>query len=285
MNVAIIGTGFLGEQLYTDLLPVCERIVLTHHTHQKFPESKRFDFFTDDIADIFGDEKIDTVFLPTRIEFEEDEEKLTQAMTRFLTACKGSRIVYVSSDGIFDGMHGLYREGDAANPTTLYGRNLKICEDLVRNHADNHCILRPSYLYGFVGGRLDKRLDEIRSRVAKGEKIVRFTDMYKSPLSYQQTSEAIVKLALSEFVGTAHVCGERMSVFDLSKQGMDALGLPTEKLTGEQSPDGRKADFLADTSLTNDLMVTLTGMHPWNIKEGLVGSNESFADDDEIYGK
>lgn len=45
MKAAIIGTGFLGEQIYEDILPICNEMILTHHKNKKYPDSKEFDFF------------------------------------------------------------------------------------------------------------------------------------------------------------------------------------------------------------------------------------------------
>lgn len=269
MKSAIIGTGFLGEQIYSDLLPIYDKIILTHHKNKKYPDSKKFDFFTDDISNILNGEKIDAVFLPAKIEFEENEKKLINAMIHFLKSCKNSRIIYISSDGIFEGKSGLYKESDIPNPVTLYGKNLKICEELIKKYSDNYCIIRPSYMYGFVNSRLDIRFKKIKNDVADGKKIVRFTDMYKSPLSYKQVSQTITKLVLSNYIGTVHVCGKRMSVYDFTKEGMEALYLPIENLIGEPMPKEKPIDFLPDTSLDNSLMHELTDIEPSSIKDGL----------------
>lgn len=278
MNAAIIGTGFLGEQIYKDILPICDEILLTHHKNKKYPDSKEFDFFKDDIGNILNGKKIDTIFLSAKIEFEEDEKKLAESMTRFLESCKDMRIIYISSDGIFDGESGSYKESDIPHPKTLYGKNLEICEKLVKKYADNYCIVRPSYMFGFVDSNLDSRFRKVSKDAAEGKKIARFTDMYKSPLSYQQASEAIVKLASSEYNGVVHVCGERMSVYDFTKEGMEALGLSTEDLTGEPMPKEKPVDFLPDTSLDNSLMREITGIKPLSVKEGLESSMPKMID-------
>ena len=53
MKPLIIGTGFLGEQLYYDLKKSVDKIVVTHRTNRKFDFSYKFDFFTDSIKDTF----------------------------------------------------------------------------------------------------------------------------------------------------------------------------------------------------------------------------------------
>ena len=107
MKAAIIGTGKLGEQIYRCISPICDEVILTHCKNKKHSNSEEFDFFSDDIDNILGNKKIDIVFLTAKIEFVENEEVLSSAMIRFLEKCKESKVVYISSDGIFDGKKGI----------------------------------------------------------------------------------------------------------------------------------------------------------------------------------
>lgn len=269
MRVAIIGMGFLGEAVFSVVTKRDIEVVTTYHTHRKFDASLQYDFFKDNPKDIFPAEKIDIVILTAMVEFAEDEQLLRSSMERLLEYFRDSRMVYVSSDGISDGSKGNYAESDIPHPVTLYGRNLMLCEGLVREYVKNHCIVRPSYLYGFVGGILDTRLKKVREEVSQGKTVTRFTDMYKSPLSYRQASEAITALAFSRYVGAVHIGGPRMSVYDFTKAGMEALKIPTDTLVGEPMPMPRPHDFLQDTSLNCDLMRKLTHIKPKSILESL----------------
>lgn len=273
MRAAIIGAGFLGGEILRQFSAVGTVSFVTHNKDPKHANSIKFDFFSDDIDEILRDNPADIIFLPAKIEFVEDSKMLESAMEKFLRACGNRRLIYISSDGIFDGEKGNYLESDVPNPVTLYGRNLKICEDLIGKYSKNYCIVRPSYIYGFSGERLDSRLYHLSEAVKKGEQVERFSDMYKSPLSVGEVAEVISRLAISDFVGVVHAAGPRMSVYDFCKEGLEGLGLPSENLVPVKMPEERLVDFLPDTSLNFDLMMKFTGMKPMNIKEGLSGKS------------
>lgn len=267
MKPLIIGTGFLGEQLYYDLKKIVDKVIVTHKTNRKFSTSYEFDFFINDIENTFCNEEIDTVFISAKIEFIEDEALLKRKMTEFTEWAKNKRVIYISSDGIFDGEKGNYSEADSIHPVTLYGRNLNTCENSIRTSIKNYCIIRPSYLYGLMNNNLDSRFKKIQKDISDGKEISRFTDMYKSPLSYKQASEYIVKVSLSDFVGTVHISGPRMSIYDFTKKGMEILGMPTDVLKGERMPVEKPVDFLPDTSLDSSFVQELTNIIPLGIKE------------------
>jgi dTDP-4-dehydrorhamnose reductase len=270
MPSAIIGTGFLGGEIVRQLSESGADVLVTHNQNPKFAGSFKFDFFVDDIARIFAGREIDTVFLSAKIEFGEDQKLLENALRRFIFACADRRLVYFSSDGIFSGERGMYREKEIPRPITNYGKNLMLCERLVKKYAKNYCIIRPSYIYGFSGGRLDSRLSKAIQTLKNGQQLERFTDMYKSPLSVFQVAQASLKLARSDHQGIVHVAGLRMSVYEFHKQALEALGVPTKNLIATQMPVQRPADFLADTSLDNTLMKKLTSIVPASVEESLL---------------
>ncbi len=102
----MIGTGFLGRVIADQATSLCGGVVSTYNQNKFFDSSIKFDFFKDNIAEILGGKKIDVVIIAAKIEFMEDKEILEGAMRKFLEYCEGKRLVYLSSDGIFDGEKG-----------------------------------------------------------------------------------------------------------------------------------------------------------------------------------
>ncbi len=268
MNAAVIGTGFLGREIVEQLSKIDSVSIITHNNNPKYSESKKFDFFTDDLKNIFQDKKIDTVFFPAKIEFSTEEELLRKSMERFIEACKGKRLVYFSSDGIFDGRKGMYKEDDLPMPVTLYGKNLQLCENLIQELSDDYLIIRPSYITGkSSNGSLDPRFVKAIGEIKNKKSVERFSDMYKSPMDVKQVAEVAIKLAILNYNGIVHVAGEKMSVFEFFKKGFEALEIPIENLVPIRMPEVKPIDFLSDTSLNNSLMQTLSGIKPVDLKE------------------
>ena len=262
MKYVVLGSsGFVGSYIARALAD--SNPILTHHQNPRHPGSIEFDVFND--APDFLPEPPATIILASALEFE-PEKQVEAAMRRLLPFFESYRLVYLSSDGIFDGAKGHYSESDVPQPKTLYGRNLLTCETLIRDNLDDYVIVRPSYVYG-EADRLDKRLDRVKTALESGEELYFFEDMYKSPLGAEDLARAITELAKSPHTGTFHVAGERMSVYDFYRRAVTALGMDASKLLARATPD--EPEFLRDTSLNSSKVWELLGWRPRSIEETL----------------
>lgn len=270
-TVLVVGSsGFLGRCIVDKLMPRA-RVFCTYYSQSVFPDSYSYDFFHDDIRPIIEETDVSTVIFTAMVEFEEPEA-VAASMQRFVRGCHDRRVVYLSSDGIFDGKRGNYTEDDVPMPCTRYGRNLLTCETFVQDHCANVCIIRPSYLYGFSHGQLDPRLARTRNALMAGEQVQCFHDMYKSPLGVVQVAEAVITLSDSDYVGIMHVAGERLSVFEFHSQAMGALGMATTNLISCPMPE--TPNFLRDTSLNTSRWQRVTGMKPLTVTKRWRNSKE-----------
>jgi dTDP-4-dehydrorhamnose reductase len=267
-RILIIGTGFLGSVLKNRLELLGANVDSTFFTQQKFPESIRYNLFIDEPNLKFQNE-YDFIFLPTKLELEVDNELLTVKLTNFLEYFTQSKIVYISSDGIFSGEKGLYRESDTPNPVTLYGRNLLMCEELVTTLCQKYTIIRPSYIYGYSLGDLDNRTQALMKAVQGEEEVERFTNMYKSPLGVDQVADVILGTAALEENILIHASGERMSVYDHCFHLLRIFKQSTNSLIPTQIPKDKEGEMLPDTSLDNTFMKSLLKIEPESVEEYL----------------
>jgi dTDP-4-dehydrorhamnose reductase len=128
-----------------------------------------------------------------------------------------ARLVLLSTDLVFDGTRGNYREADPINPLSVYGATKAEAEARVRPHA-RHLIIRTS----LNGGRShsgDRGFNEqLRRAWMDGRKVTLYTDEFRSPLDASVTARAVWELALANVPGVFHVAGaDRMSRFAIGQ--------------------------------------------------------------------
>ncbi|RIK29623.1 MAG: hypothetical protein DCC52_07220 [Chloroflexi bacterium] len=269
-TILIIGSsGFLGRQI-TSLCELQASIIKTHCRNPLYPDSIRYDFFNDAIEKLLDIQKIDIVIFAGMVETSPLDAVQT-SMQRFAKACRDKRVIYLSSDGVFDGQKGFYAEQDAPNSQTLYGQNLAACEKIIAKHCQNFCIVRPSYIYGFSNGKLDDRLTKTIETLKAGEKVTLFDDMFKSPYGVKQIANAVIALARSALTGIIHVAGQRMSVYEFHRQAMSALMVDTTNLKSCKMPTAK--GYLRDTSLDSSMWQNITNSKLENIQDILAAKD------------
>ncbi len=75
----------------------------------------------------------------------------TENVAKAAAALK-SRVIYISSDYVFDGKKGsAYNEQDRQNPINIYGKSKYMGEIAIQKHLDNYHIVRSAWLYGYKG--------------------------------------------------------------------------------------------------------------------------------------
>jgi dTDP-4-dehydrorhamnose reductase len=147
-----------------------------------------------------------------------------------LAAGAGTRMVHVSTDLVFDGQRGNYRETDQTGPLSVYARTKLDAEHAVLGHS-GHVVARLSLLFGpSLTGRIgffDQQLAALRNE----SPLTLFEDEWRTPLSLAVAARALVTLGLSDFMGIIHVGGpERMSRFEMGTRLAAHLGIHSFKI-------------------------------------------------------
>lgn len=277
-RILLVGSsGYLGRTLMACLQQMGQ-IVPTYRTQTLFADAYHYDFWTDDVYALIEWHQIDMVVIAANMAYEAGDPGreftlFKQQVELLIRGCQQCRVIYISSDGIFGGEKGYYRESDVPRPITRYGRNLQYFEEQVQKLCADYCIIRPSYLYGYSLTQLDHRLAQAREQLLTGEQLTYFSDMIKSPMEVKQVAEAISLLTNSKYIGIVHVAGEAMSVYDFYREAMSSLNIPSARL----SPALMPPDFQhpRDTSLDISLMKQLTGIEPLSVGMALAQTQGS----------
>ncbi len=122
---------------------------------------------------------------------------------------EGIPFVFLSTDLVFDGRKGNYREGDAVNPLSVYAETKARAEEGVGRNP-RHLVVRTSLNAGrsLAGNRSFN--EEMRAAFREGRTVHLFEDEHRCPIPAEVTSRAIWEVA--EDGGIYHLCGrERLS--------------------------------------------------------------------------
>ena len=120
-------------------------------------------------------------------------------------ACRdnGAKLVYISTDYIFDGEKGNpYREDDFPNPLNIYGESKLTGERYIEELLDDYLIVRTQWLYGQHGRNF---VETILALAAERDSIEVVQDQVGSPTYTADLSKAIAALVAKDLRGTFHV--------------------------------------------------------------------------------
>ncbi|WP_152054080.1 SDR family oxidoreductase [Tautonia marina] len=188
----------------------------------------------------------------------------------------GCRVVYASTDMVFDGVRGWREEEDDAEPISTYGASKKEGERqlfLPYPSALNNAVVRLSLLYG--PSRIGKptTLDRVFDALRAGQRQAFFVDEFRTPLDYATAADAIVRMAEErEHSGVFHLGGiERLTRFEMIGRLALHEGLPVD-LIGQNrqedvpAPEPRPRDISLDSS---KIEAALRGLSRPTLEAGL----------------
>lgn len=169
-------------------------------------------------------------------EFPEMAAKVNVEGTRCLLAALREapelrKVLFISTDHVFDGERGRYTEEDLPCPKHVFGRTRHAAEDLVRASGLPYMIIRPGLVIGrsFQGNKGPR--DFLLRRVRGGKTTHYFTDEWRSPIAAGELAARVHALALSDEEGIFHLAGEHaVSRYDLARMLASEEGLPTENI-------------------------------------------------------
>ena len=169
----------------------------------------------------------------------------TGNMLRASEAC-GAFFVYLSTDFVFDGLSGPYRENDLPNPVNEYGRSKYAAEELVRTSALPWAIVRTVLVYGtaWEASRSNIVLWVLRNLQA-GVPIRVVNDQVRTPTLAEDLAAGISALIKGRKEGIYHIAGgETMTPCDMALRTARFFQLDTSLIApthaGEFHETGRR---------------------------------------------
>ena len=166
---------------------------------------------------------------------------------------KKIKFIHISTDSVFDGKKGLYKEDDLPNPINEYSKSKKMGEDFVKEISEKHIIVRTN----FYGNNQNEKFlfNWIVKNLQQKIPITGFDDVIFNPLEIENLSSMIIELIRTDFFGTIHISSDYpMSKFEFATTIAKKLNYDTSLI---KKGSIKEADFIAkrplNTSLSNSL--------------------------------
>ena len=166
-----------------------------------------------------------------------------------LSELHSARLLFVSTEYVFDGRRGLYREDEPPNPITQYGRTKWQAEQEVAKLATHWSILRTSIVYGWPEPGQRNYAPLLIEALRQGGPWRASTDVYRTPIYVDHLADAIAKIAENDAAnGVLHVAGADWvsmydfavsiaRVFNLDEQLVVPTDTAASRANGGDSPD------------------------------------------------
>jgi len=149
-------------------------------------------------------------------------KNIVEACRRF-----SAYLVYISTDYVFQGDRGMYKEDDVCNPIDYYGYSKLEGEKLVRSSGLDHLVARASVIYGSrpARGKVNFALWALE-KLRKEETIPVLVDQFVSPTLNSSLAEMILETVSRWITGVYHMAGAtRISRYDFVRMLAEAFEL------------------------------------------------------------
>ena len=130
----------------------------------------------------------------------------------------GSHFIHLSTDFIFDGENGPYREEDEAAPLSIYGHSKLDAErSVINSRLSKWAIARTIIVYGIAEGL--SRSNVVlwaKSALEKGQPIKVVDDQWRMPTLAEDLADGCIRIAKRGATGIYHLSGpDGMSILEL----------------------------------------------------------------------
>lgn len=158
------------------------------------------------------------------------------AVKYLIEACKEhqTHLIHLSTDFVFDGEDGPYKETDLPNPLSYYGKSKHEAEQLIiKSNLTNWAIARTIIVYGVVEKM--SRSNVVlwaKSALEKGSPINVVDDQFRSPTHGSDLAKGCLLIANKKAKGIFHLSGkETMSILELVNRVADHYNLDKSIIT------------------------------------------------------
>lgn len=175
------------------------------------------------------------------------------------------KLVFISSDYVFDGITGDYKENDNVNPQTYYGKTKAAAEKEIINNLNNFIICRTANVYGHGGNFFRFVYDSL----VKSNPIEVYNDTIYSPTYIYFLLDSLVRLFQQNFNGIIHITGkEKTTRYKFALSMAKLLNVNPSIIKPVSQP--REGNIAKNSSLNSDFSQSLLKNYNPSIEKSLM---------------
>ncbi len=216
-KILVIGRGFLGgyiqrelepsEKVYSTCYNDCEETQLSLDIREKNSIEKIINEIKPQcVINCAGNIQIDKLEKNPDLAYSINAEGAKNVAQ--ISKNHEIRLIHISTDNVFDGTKGMYKEYDDSNPIHIYGKSKKLGEKFVSENSDNFVIIRTNF-YGIDPKGRDL-ISKILQTLRENNPFFGFDDVIFNPLEVSNLSKMIYEFTKNDFRGIIHVSGDEV---------------------------------------------------------------------------
>jgi dTDP-4-dehydrorhamnose reductase len=153
---------------------------------------------------------------------------------------RNARLVFISTDYVFDGAKGPYQEDDATHPLNLYGKLKLVAEEWIRANLQNYVIVRTTNVFGWDPETATPNYLMNFYRAVKENKVFKAPSfLWGNPTYVGDLAQAILELVDRKMNGVYHLVGSSLinrfewakaacQIFELDEALVSELATPPD---------------------------------------------------------
>ena len=214
MIIVLGASGYIGNNLYNKFTEEEFNVAGTYFKN-KINGLVYFDICNMHLDDFKINTKIRYVIIASAVNANIDDSKKNWDNSYYVNVTKTKSIIdycfeqgiipiYISSDGVFDGLKGKYKEIDKKNPVNCYGRIKNEVEDHLLNSGNKFIILRSGRVFG-TDLKDETIITDMIKQLREKKRLLCADDQFFTPLYVRDLCEALTKLICDRQEGVFHL--------------------------------------------------------------------------------
>jgi dTDP-4-dehydrorhamnose reductase len=183
-----------------------------------------------------------------------------------------AKLIYLSSNAVFDGKQAPYSESDTTHPINLYGKAKVQAEAAIEKELMDCLIVRTILSLGWpILGQRPNPLTFVIENLRQNRPIKLVADVFENPISALSVADCFWSLLHANCIGTFHVGGsDRVSRVELGKLIAERFDLDVNLISEASSDDfAHLAPRPPDTTLNTSKTQAACDWEPQFLRDAL----------------